>query len=57
MGLIDRAITRQLDWGIEVPIKGYSDKRIYVWFEAVLGYITTCMQVCNKKGINFANSY
>ena len=53
MGLIDRAITRQLEWGVEVPIEGYSDKRIYVWFEAVLGYITTCMQVCNKNGINF----
>ena len=53
MGLIDRAITRQLEWGVEVPIEGYDDKRIYVWFEAVLGYITTCMQVCNKNGINF----
>ena len=53
MGLIDRAITRQLDWGVEVPIDGYEDKRIYVWFEAVLGYLTACEEVCNKKGINF----
>lgn len=53
MGLIDRAITRQLNWGVEVPIEGYKDKRIYVWFEAVLGYLTACEEVCNKKGINF----
>ena len=53
MGLIDRAITRQLNWGVEVPIEGYEDKRIYVWFEAVLGYLTACEEVCNKKGINF----
>ena len=53
MGLIDRAITRQLNWGVEVPIGGYEDKRIYVWFEAVLGYLSACEEVCNKKGINF----
>ena len=38
---------------VEVPIEGYEDKRIYVWFEAVLGYLTACEEVCNKKGINF----
>ncbi len=53
MGLIDRAITRQLNWGVEVPIEGYEDKRIYVWFEAVLGYLTACEEVCSQKGINF----
>jgi methionyl-tRNA synthetase len=39
-GLKDRAVSRNLDWGIEVPIKGYSQKKIYVWVEAVLGYLT-----------------
>ena len=53
MGLVDRAATRQLTWGITIPIKGFEDKRIYVWFEAVLGYLTACEEVCNKKGINF----
>lgn len=53
LGLIDRAATRQLDWGIEVPIKGYEDKRIYVWFEAVLGYLSVCKKVCEEKNINF----
>lgn len=53
MGLIDRATTRQLDWGIEVPVEGYDDKRIYVWIEAVLGYITTCQRVLEERGEDF----
>lgn len=56
MGLRDRAATRQIDWGIEVPIKGFEDKKIYVWFEAVLGYLTIGNLVANKKGIDF-NTY
>ncbi len=40
-GLKDRAITRDLDWGIKVPIDGADGKVIYVWFEAVLGYISS----------------
>lgn len=39
-GLRDRAISRNLDWGIDVPIEGYEDKKIYVWIDAVLGYLT-----------------
>ena len=39
-GLKDRPVTRDLDWGIEVPVPGYDTKRIYVWFEAVMGYLT-----------------
>lgn len=53
MGLIDRACTRQLTWGVEVPLDGYDDKRIYVWIEAVLGYVTTCKRVCEERGIDF----
>jgi len=53
MGLLDRAITRQLDWGIDVPFKGYDDKKIYVWIEAVLGYLTAGKQVADSKGIDF----
>lgn len=40
-GLHDRAITRDLPWGIDVPLLGYEDKKIYVWIDAVLGYLTT----------------
>lgn len=39
-GLHDRAITRDIDWGIPVPLDGYDGKRIYVWFEAVIGYLS-----------------
>ena len=39
-GLKDRAITRDMQWGIPVPIKGFEDKRIYVWFDAVTGYLS-----------------
>lgn len=40
-GLKDRAITRDLDWGIKVPVDSAEGKVIYVWFEAVLGYISS----------------
>lgn len=39
-GLKDKALTRDLDWGIEVPKEGYSDKKIYIWAENVLGYLS-----------------
>ncbi len=39
-GLKDRAITRDLEWGVPIPIPGYEGKRIYVWFDAVIGYLS-----------------
>ena len=39
-GLKDRAVSRDIDWGIPVPIPGYEQKRIYVWIEAVTGYLS-----------------
>ena len=39
-GLKDRAITRDITWGIPVPLDGFESKRIYVWFEAVIGYLS-----------------
>jgi len=39
-GLKDRAITRDMTWGIPLPIPGYDGKVIYVWFEAVIGYLS-----------------
>jgi methionyl-tRNA synthetase len=39
-GLQDRAVTRDLDWGVSIPLPGYERKVIYVWFDAVLGYIS-----------------
>ena len=49
-GLKDRAITRDIEWGVEIPIKGYEKKRIYVWFEAVIGYLSSSMQWAKKIG-------
>ncbi len=43
-GLKDRAITRDLTWGVPIPLEGYDDKRIYVWFEAVIGYLSAAVQ-------------
>ncbi|MBQ7702366.1 MAG: methionine--tRNA ligase [Candidatus Methanomethylophilaceae archaeon] len=39
-GLNDRAITRDMDWGVPVPVKGWDNKVIYVWFDAVIGYLS-----------------
>lgn len=43
-GLLDRPITRDIDWGIRVPVEGWEGKRIYVWFEAVLGYLSASIE-------------
>ncbi len=40
-GLQDRAVTRDLSWGVPVPVPGYESKVLYVWFDAVLGYISS----------------
>lgn len=48
-GLKDRAITRDLDWGIKVPVDSAAGKVIYVWFEAVLGYISSTKELSQKK--------
>jgi len=47
-GLPERAITRDLEWGIPAPFKGAEHKTIYVWFEAVLGYITAVKEWADK---------
>jgi methionyl-tRNA synthetase len=43
-GLKGRAVTRDIDWGIPVPLKGWDEKRLYVWFEAVMGYFTASVE-------------
>lgn len=45
-----RAITRDLDWGVKIPVEGYDDKRIYVWFEAVQGYLSATMEWARLGG-------
>lgn len=52
-GLIDRAVTRDIDWGIDIPIPGYENKKMYVWIDAVLGYFTLTMEYCEKHNMNW----
>lgn len=52
-GLIDRAVTRDLEWGVDVPVEGYENKKMYVWIEAVLGYITASMKYCEENNLNW----
>ena len=52
-GLVDRAVTRDLNWGVEIPVDGYEDKRMYVWIDAVLGYLTDTMKVCEDRNMNW----
>jgi len=48
-GLQDRAITRDLDWGIDIPVDDLGDgKKIYVWFEAVIGYLSASIEWSNN---------
>lgn len=49
-GLQDRAVTRDLDWGVPVPLDSAKGKVLYVWFEAVLGYISATKELSIKKG-------
>lgn len=49
-GLKDRAVTRDLDWGVKVPLDNVQNKVLYVWFEAVLGYISATKELSNQKG-------
>ncbi len=56
-GLRDRAITRDLDWGIDVPKPGYEDKKIYIWAENVLGYLSATSVLCEERGIDFKDAY
>jgi methionyl-tRNA synthetase len=49
-GLEDRAITRDMEWGIKVPVEGFEDKRIYVWFDAVTGYLSASKEWSQNLG-------
>ena len=50
-GLLDRAITRDLDWGIKIPVDDLGDgKKIYVWFEAVIGYLSASKEWAKLNG-------
>ena len=52
-GLRDRALTRDLEWGIPVPKEGYENKTIYIWAENVLGYLSAAKVVADQRGESF----
>jgi methionyl-tRNA synthetase len=48
-----RAVTRDLDWGVRIPVPGYDelvDKRVYVWFDAVIGYLSASIEWAEHRG-------
>jgi methionyl-tRNA synthetase len=49
-GLKGRPITRDIEWGIPVPLPGYEGKRLYVWFEAVIGYLSASIEEAGLRG-------
>jgi methionyl-tRNA synthetase len=49
-GLRDRAITRDINWGVTVPQSGFEHKRIYVWIEAVIGYLSASKEWAKLQG-------
>ena len=49
MDLQPRAMTRDLDWGIPVPVEGADGKVLYVWFDAPIGYVSNTKELCEKE--------
>jgi methionyl-tRNA synthetase len=52
-GLEPRAVTRDLDWGIDVPVEGAVGKKLYVWFDAPIGYISATKEWAAREGKNW----
>ncbi|MBL7887189.1 MAG: methionine--tRNA ligase [Flavobacterium sp.] len=52
-GLKPRAVTRDLDWGIDVPVEGAIGKKLYVWFDAPIGYISATKEWAAREGKNW----
>lgn len=50
-GLQDRAVTRDIPWGIDFPLPGFDGKKIYVWFEALLGYLSISREALRVRGL------
>ena len=49
-GLVGRPITRDMSWGIPVPVADWENKRLYVWFEAVIGYLSASIEWAHNAG-------
>jgi len=49
-GLHGRPITRDIDWGVDVPLEGWDNKKLYVWFDAVIGYFSASLEWAKNNG-------
>ena len=56
-GLHGRAITRDLDWGVPVPLQGWEGKCLYVWFEAVIGYLSASIEWASTSPTGVPNAW
>ena len=57
-GLRDKSVTKEIDWGVDVPLDGFEDKKIFVWSEALMGYITAtskCLENTNETVEDYWN--
>ena len=54
-GLKPRAVTRDLNWGIPVPVEGAEGKVLYVWFDAPIGYISNTKELCDAQPEKYGN--
>ena len=55
--LVDRAITRDLDWGIDVPLEEAKGKKIYVWFDAPIGYVSNTKELLKDSGEDYLKDW
>ena len=55
VGLQPRAVSRDLDWGVPVPLPDAEGKMLYVWFDAPIGYISNTIELCSEKPEKFGN--
>jgi methionyl-tRNA synthetase len=52
-GLKERSMTRDLDWGVKVPVENHEEKVLYVWLDAPIGYITATKKFAKKQGVDW----
>lgn len=55
--MVDRAITRDLDWGIDVPLPEAAGKKFYVWFDAPIGYVSNTKEYCKTTGEDYLKDW
>lgn len=51
--LVDRDFSRDLSWGVDMPIPGFEDKKVWVWWEALMGYVTDTMELAKEQGFDW----